>query len=95
MASFCNTAKESLPGAVACAAVRSGSATVVLKKGMVSNCLLTEPGTSRTHRVEEHGRADGSVGRKEDAGQLLEGGSGAPRWGPGYTWGVWREARPS
>lgn len=30
--------------------------------------------------MEEHGHADGSVWRKEDAGEPLEGGSGAPRW---------------
>lgn len=38
MAPFCNTAKDCLPGTVACAEVCSGCATVVLRKGTGSSC---------------------------------------------------------
>lgn len=62
LASFCTTAKESLAGAVTCAAVCSGSGTLVLQKRMEKSCLPVEP------RRVEHSRADGSGGKQQEPG---------------------------
>lgn len=76
MVSFCNTAKESLPGTVACAA------TVTLDKGMESSRLPTEPHT------EQRSTAMLVAARGENTGHQGDAGSGAGLWA---TWGVRQE----